>query len=316
LFVSITYRRASAITVGDTTSDYFYNALGQMIKKTVGSTTTLLMYDEAGHLLGEYSSGGALVQETVWMGDIPVATLRPNGGSISIYYVHTDQLNAPRKVTRPSDNGLMWRWDADPFGTAVPNQNPSNLGTFVYNIRFPGQYYQAETGLHYNYFRDYDPATGRYIESDALGIRAGVNTYAYVSDTPLMEIDPLGLCEIKIRCGRVRPFGFTLGWHCGVIAPNGSEYGLGGGDGSSGSSGTATRYADPPAPSLPGQQEYPVSCKCQSCDDVQTCIQKYHDTVTPPPYRAWGPNSNTYAHRMLNNCGCSTAGAPPGARGW
>jgi RHS repeat-associated protein len=165
--------RMSSVTVGTTTSNYIYSALGQMIKKTVGSTITLLMYDEAGHLLGEYSSSGALVQETVWLGDIPVATLLPNGTGVSIYYIHTDQLNAPRKITRPSDNGRMWRWDTDPFGTAAPNQNPAGLGTFVYNLRFPGQYYQAETGLNYNYFRDYDPATGRYLESDPIGLAGG-----------------------------------------------------------------------------------------------------------------------------------------------
>jgi RHS repeat-associated protein len=198
--------RTSAVTVGSTATNYIYNALGQMIKKTVGSTATLLMYDEAGHLLGEYSSSGALVQETVWMGDIPVATLRPSGSTISIYYVHTDQLNAPRKVTRPSDNKLAWRWDADPFGTAAPNQNPSKLGTFVYNLRFPGQYYQAETGLNYNYFRDYDPQTGRYIESDPIELQGrgrdgSYSTYAYVDSNPISFGDPNGLLK--------RGFGFV-----------------------------------------------------------------------------------------------------------
>jgi RHS repeat-associated protein len=185
--------RMSSATVGSTTSNYVYSALGQMIKKTVGSTTTLLMYDEEGHLLGEYSSSGALIQETVWMGDIPVATLRPNGSTVSIYYVHTDQLNTPRKVTRPSDNGLMWRWDVDPFGTATSNQNPQSLGTFVFNLRFPGQYYQAETGLSQNYFRDYDPKTGRFTESDPIGLRGGINTYAYAGGDPVSHKDPLGL---------------------------------------------------------------------------------------------------------------------------
>jgi RHS repeat-associated protein len=191
--------RMSSVTVGSTTSNYVYSALGQMIKKTVGSTATLLMYDEAGHLLGEYSSTGALIQETVWMGDVPVATLRPNGSigcasTICVFYVHTDQLNAPRKVTRPSDAKLAWRWDADPFGTAAPNQNPASLGTFVYNLRFPGQYYQAETGLNQNYFRDYDPKTPRFIESDPIGLDGGsYSPYVYVANNPIQFIDPFGL---------------------------------------------------------------------------------------------------------------------------
>jgi RHS repeat-associated protein len=164
-----------------------------MVEKNVGGTVTLLMYDEAGHLLGEYSNSGTLIQETIWFEDIPVATLRPNGASVSIYYVHADQLNAPRMITRSTDNAIMWRWDTDPFGTAIPNQNPQSLGVFVYNLRLPGQYYNAETGLDYNYHRDYDPRTGRYLESDPIGLHGGVNTYAYGSGNPISNIDTTGL---------------------------------------------------------------------------------------------------------------------------
>ncbi len=194
---SFTYNgrgRMSSATQGATTA-YTYNALGQMIEK-VGGTTTLLMYDLAGHLIGEYTGAGTLIQETVWLGDIPVATLRPNGTAISIYYVHADQLGAPRLVTRPTDNAIMWRWDTDPFGTGTPNSNPQSQGTFVYNLRFPGQYYQAETGLNYNYFRDYDPNAGRYIESDPIGLDGGgYSTYAYVGGNPIALADPTGEAE-------------------------------------------------------------------------------------------------------------------------
>jgi RHS repeat-associated protein len=169
----------SSATSSAGVTNYVYNALGQLIEKSGNDGTTLLVYDEAGHLLGEYSSTGALVQETVWMGDTPVATLRPNGSTVTIYYVHTDHLGTPRKVTRPSDNGLMWRWDPDTFGSVAPNHNPSGLGTFAYNLRFPGHYALSESGLFYNYFRDYDPQMGRYIESDPIGLNGGINPYAY-----------------------------------------------------------------------------------------------------------------------------------------
>ncbi|MHB8723517.1 MAG: RHS repeat-associated core domain-containing protein [Steroidobacteraceae bacterium] len=195
--------RMSSATVSAGTTNYVYNALGQLIEKSGNGGTTLLVYDEAGHVLGEYTSTGALVQETVWMGDIPVATLRPNGSTgctstVCVFYVHSDHLGTSRKVTRPSDNALMWRWDPDTFGSVAPNQNPGGVGTYIYNLRFPGQYSLNETGLYYNYARDYDPQTGRYVESDPIGLQAGVNTYAYVGSNPLSYLDPFGLDETHV----------------------------------------------------------------------------------------------------------------------
>jgi RHS repeat-associated protein len=66
---------------------------------------------------------------------------------------------------------------------------------FNYNLRFPGQYYDVEKASNYNYFRDYDPTLGRYVESDPIGLRGGLNTFAYVSDDPLAQFDRLGLCQ-------------------------------------------------------------------------------------------------------------------------
>ena len=186
--------RLKTLSQSGSTETLVYNALGQRIQKSSSSGgATLYWYDEAGHLLGEYDGSGSLIQETVWLGDIPVATLRPSGSTVSIYYVHADQLNTPRQVTRPSDNAPMWTWFSDPLGTDAANANPAGLGAFVYNLRVPGQYYDAETGLNYNYFRDYDPATGRYVESDPIGLDGGTNTYAYGLGNPLSETDPLGL---------------------------------------------------------------------------------------------------------------------------
>ena len=162
--------RLSAVSNGSATTTYVLNALGQRIKKS-GTAVTLFVYDESGYLLGEYDGSGNLIEETVWLGDVPVATLQPNGTGVSVYYVHTDHLNTPRRISRPADNVIVWRWDSEPFGTAAANQDPDGDGNqFVYNPRFPGQYYDAETGLNYNYARDYDPATGRYIQSDPLEI--------------------------------------------------------------------------------------------------------------------------------------------------
>jgi RHS repeat-associated protein len=80
--------------------------------------------------------------------------------------------------------------------------------SLAYNLRFPGQYFQAETGLNQNMLRDYDSLTGRYLESDLVGLAAGVNTYSYTLDNPLWYIDPLGL-DVEI-CNRPADLPFPL----------------------------------------------------------------------------------------------------------
>ncbi|MDD4930274.1 MAG: hypothetical protein PHP85_13490 [Gallionella sp.] len=112
------------------------------------------------------------------------------------YYIHSDHLDTPRMIT-DTTGAVVWQWDnVDPFGNNMADENPSGLGIFNFNLRFPGQYFDKETGLHYNYFRYYDPATGRYIESDPIGLAGGINTYAYVGGNPLRYTDPLGLFEM------------------------------------------------------------------------------------------------------------------------
>jgi RHS repeat-associated protein len=194
--------RMSSANFFGATAQFIYNALGERIyKNATGSGVTLFMYDEGHHLIGEYGSSGNLIEETVWMNDTPVATLRPSGSGIAIYYVHTDHLNTPRKISVPGSNALVWRADLDPFevfpADNVPgdgfNQNPSGLGNFVYNLGFPGQYFDPETTSVYNLYRNYAASLGRYIESDPIGLRGGINTYAYVHGNPISRVDPLGL---------------------------------------------------------------------------------------------------------------------------
>ncbi len=135
-------------------------------------------------------SGGS--REFVYLGDIPVGVFSVDGGDVP-YYVHVDHLNTPRLVANQSGQ-TVWRWDQqEPFGINVPDENPSGLGAFEFPLRFPGQYADKETNLHYNYFRDYDPSLGRYDESDPIGLRGGINTYAYADGRPLTKIDPSGL---------------------------------------------------------------------------------------------------------------------------
>jgi RHS repeat-associated protein len=102
----------------------------------------------------------------------------------------------------------MWTWNSDPFGTDAGNPNPFGAGGFTYNLRFPGQLFDGQAGLNQNYFRDYDPATGRYVESDPIGLAGGnSSTYAYVDNATLGFVDPVGLapsCGADDRCAQLR----------------------------------------------------------------------------------------------------------------
>ncbi len=135
-------------------------------------------------------------------------------GAATAYFIHTDQLNAPRAITNGSGD-LVWQWDSDPFGKETPNEQPSGQSAFIFNPRFPGQQFDRESNLHYNYFRDYDPALGRYLQSDPIGLRGGINTFSYSQNEPLKYSDPTGLTPaIAGAC-----FVPGVGWvSCGVVA--------------------------------------------------------------------------------------------------
>ena len=172
-----------------TTAVYVHNGQGQRVKKDDGAVTTLFVYDDAGNLIGEYDQLGSAV-EHVWFSGEPVAVLAGAG----VYYVHTDHLGTPRIVSNGSS--AIWSWQSSPFSLGTADEDPDNdLIGFTYNLRFPGQYYDSETELHYNYYRTYDPSTGRYMESDPISLAAGLNTYSYVSNMPTMQTDTFGLAN-------------------------------------------------------------------------------------------------------------------------
>lgn len=195
--------RLSGVVAGGIANGYRYNGMAQRVAKTgAGGVAVHYVYDEAGRLLGEYDGAGKPIQETVYLGDLPVAVMKPGttagtdqlAAGIYIYYVYADHLSTPRVLTRASDDKMVWRWDnADPFGLDQPNQDPSRLGVEIYNPRFPGQVFDSVTNNYYNYYRDYDPQTGRYIESDPIGLDGGVNSYAHVGGNPMSFFDSSGL---------------------------------------------------------------------------------------------------------------------------
>jgi RHS repeat-associated protein len=105
----------------------------------------------------------------------------------SYHYLISDHLGTPQLAIN-STGEQSWKINSDAFGNSELDAN----NQITMNLRFPGQYYDAETGLAYNYFRDYDAKTGRYIQSDPIGLEGGINTYGYVGGNPLVYSDPTG----------------------------------------------------------------------------------------------------------------------------
>ncbi|MEH6418360.1 RHS repeat-associated core domain-containing protein [Pseudomonas sp. CGJS7] len=180
---------------------YRYNAIGERVASITGDSgpvTTHTLYNEAGQWIGDYDSTGATIQQAIWLGDAPVGLLAGAESNQSLAYVQPDHLNTPRSVIDPVRNVAIWTWDAksEVFGSTPPNQDPDLDSTaFVFNMRFPGQLHDSSTGLSYNYFRDYEPAIGRYVQSDPIGLKGGLNTFAYVGSSPLSSVDALGLAS-------------------------------------------------------------------------------------------------------------------------
>lgn len=179
-------------------ANYAYNALGQRMRKSDNTLSTghrFYVYDEAGRVLGEYDGTGKALEEYVYLdGNRPVAVARNLGltQSPDIYPILTDHLGTPRKILNPYGI-LVWSWDAkDPYGYQAPNELESGT-VFTFDLRFPGQRYDKQTGLFHNGFRDYDSKLGRYVQADPLGLEGGWNHYSYANADPINSSDSTGL---------------------------------------------------------------------------------------------------------------------------
>ncbi|WP_462391210.1 RHS repeat-associated core domain-containing protein [Acidovorax sp. Q11] len=169
------------------------------------------VYAEDGSLLGEYGSGGSNSTGTAQYIYLPTASgPMPIAAVIKgqTYAVHSDHLNTPRKLTQP-DGQVAWQWAYSAFGdeqptigakrftseSTTPTTGATSIPEVTFNLRYPGQYFDKETGLHYNYFRTYAPGTGRYTQADPIGLDGGWNRFAYVNGNPLSFIDLFGLAD-------------------------------------------------------------------------------------------------------------------------
>jgi RHS repeat-associated protein len=174
---------------GAMTAGYTYNGNGQRVKKTVNGVTTVFHYSLSGQIIAESNSAGTISAEYVYLNGQPLAKIE----GANVYYYHNDHLATPQKMT-DSSGSVVWAADYKPFGEATVT-----VSTITSNLRFPGQYFDAETGLLYNLNRVYNSSLGRYNEADPIGLAGGdVNIYRYVMNNPLTNVDEEGLlCKNK-----------------------------------------------------------------------------------------------------------------------
>jgi RHS repeat-associated protein len=164
-------------------ANYTYDGFQKLRVKTTTSpaATTHYVWDSFGHIIAE--TAGTFTREYIWLGDPPLAI---NEGA-TLSYLHPDHLDRPVAMTTSGGPAVAWSAKYDPFGNVVAITNPTALP-----LRFPGQYFQIEDGLSYNWHRNYDPTLGRYSQADPLGFVDGPGVYNYVNGSPAMRVDPEG----------------------------------------------------------------------------------------------------------------------------
>lgn len=199
-------RLAAVNAAGGALASYTYDGFGQRLIKTISvGIGAIYQYGQDGMLLEETNASGVAQADYVYLDGRPVAVLNNTSGAL--YFLHDDMLGTPQLATDSSQN-TAWQASYEPFGQA------SVSGTITQNLRFPGQYFDVESGWNHNGFRDYLPALGRYAEPDPLamqgsarlyspqtgrflredpiGLLGGINEYAYVDDDPVDLFDPMG----------------------------------------------------------------------------------------------------------------------------
>ena len=258
------------------------------------------------------------------------------------YAIHSDHLNTPRKLTQP-DGQVAWQWAYSAFGDEQPtigakrftseSTNPTTGATSIpevtFNLRYPGQYFDKETKLHYNYFRDYEPQTGRYIQSDPIGLDGGWNRFGYVDGNPLSFIDPEGLlstaaCANPANAAACAAAGVGAIGAGGAITPGGGRGGHGGaaGSGSSSSGGKSDQINDPDR-SKRGE----ARCRCKAATNAEgsrgpTPQQWFYAERSGPTMAEAAREACRQANKHIGeafpgcqgehcHCVCSDNGGPP-----
>ncbi|MGG6462330.1 RHS repeat-associated core domain-containing protein [Solilutibacter silvestris] len=187
--------RMGSVQLGTTSVQYAYDGHGQQVLRQ-GVSTSIYAYDESGHWMGEYSSTGDPKQQIIWLDDLPVGIVTTANAVSALAYIEPDHLGTPRAVIDATRNVAIWSWPltGEAFGSVQPDQDPDGDGIlFSLDMRFSGQRYDSVSGLNQNWNRDYEAITGRYVQSDPLGLQTSNATYSYVDGNPFSEADPQGL---------------------------------------------------------------------------------------------------------------------------
>jgi RHS repeat-associated protein len=183
-------RLAGVTASGQAVAGYGYDAFGQrLVKSHVGTlgAETVYQYDQGRRLLEEEDASGDADVDYIYLDGRPIAQLSPRTGELR--FVHNDRLGTPQAVTDNSQ-GVVWAASYEPFGAATLRDASASQ-----SLRFPGQYFDADTKFYGNGFRDYEPILGRYLEADPLGLNGGLSLYSYASQNPMSRTDSLGLCD-------------------------------------------------------------------------------------------------------------------------
>jgi RHS repeat-associated protein len=178
-------------------AEYEYNGRGEQVRKVTGPVSVYRLHDEGGRWFGEFSDDGSPIQMIVWLDELPVGVISGN----QLRFIEADHLGSPRAIIDPDRDVAVWTWDlaSEAFGNSSTNQDPDLDGIpLVFDMRYPGQLFDSSSGLNFNYFRDYDPSTGRYVQSDPIGLMGGITTYGYVGSDPLTAIDFYGLARCRL----------------------------------------------------------------------------------------------------------------------
>ena len=298
--------RVAQLSVGSSFRLVFLLGATTAVLSAFLDNLTAILLVTVGVIVRATDSGGLYAQATL--------NITVNATEAMLHFIHVDHLNTPRLIANQSGQ-TVWRWDQqEPFGNSAPDENPSRLGTFDFPQRFPGQYFDKETQLHYNYFRDYDATIGRYGQSDPIGLRGGLNTYAYVASDPLAWRDPLGLDVLVCQ----RPLGGIWGgfnrgmyssydsyipslmnplYHQYLCVGEGSDFKCGG-------QGTTGGII---APGRPSEDDYPYNrpdlCKpIQATKCVERCVLRKLASSQRPFYVLLYSDCQRWSKKVLKEC--------------